>query len=64
MPRERPREHRGYYVRGTRPTGRRRYAAVLAPTAVVADALTKCLLLCPEPTAQRALAAFGAHSAG
>ena len=61
--RERPREHRGYYVRGTRPTGRRRYAAVLAPTAVVADALTKCLLLCAEATAQRTLAAFGAHSA-
>jgi len=62
--RERPREHRGYYVRGARPTGRRRYAAVLAPTAVLADALTKCLLLCPQAQAQRALAAFGAHSAG
>ncbi|HYM29036.1 MAG TPA: FAD:protein FMN transferase [Steroidobacteraceae bacterium] len=61
---ERPREHRGYYVRGRRPTGGRRYAAVLAHTAAVADALTKCLLLCPETSAQRALAAFGARSAG
>ena len=60
---ERPREHRGYYVRGRRPAGGRRYAAVLAPTAVVADALTKCLLLCPEAAAQRALAAFDARSA-
>jgi len=36
------------------------YAAVIASTSAVADALVKCVLLCPAPTAARALAAFGA----
>jgi len=58
-----PCEHRGYYVRGTGSGARRRYAAVVAPTAVIADALTKCLLLCAEPVARRALAEFGARCA-
>ena len=44
----RPSEHQGYYIRGrdsnlTTP----RYATVIASTAAVADALTKCVLLCP-----------------
>ena len=57
----RPPEHRGYYVRGTRPAvlGRRR-AAVLAPSALVADALTKCVLLCPQEASARILRDFGA----
>jgi thiamine biosynthesis lipoprotein len=38
----------------------RRYAAVVAKEAVVSDALTKCVLLCPEPTARLVLKAFGA----
>lgn len=37
-----------------------RHAAVVAPEAVVADALTKCVLLCPEVVASRAARAFGA----
>jgi thiamine biosynthesis lipoprotein len=61
--RSRPRGHVGYYVRGSRPALQRRFAAVLAPTAVIADALTKCLLLCPPPLARRTLREFGAHSA-
>ena len=36
------------------------YAAVIASRAVVADALAKCVLLCPPPAAGRALHAFGA----
>jgi FAD:protein FMN transferase len=37
-----------------------RYAAVIAKEAVVADALTKCVLLCPQPTAGQVLKAFSA----
>jgi thiamine biosynthesis lipoprotein len=57
----RPAEHQGYYIRsrGTDPLPRR-YAAVVAKQAVVADALTKCVLLCPQPTARQVLHAFGA----
>jgi thiamine biosynthesis lipoprotein len=61
----RPAEHQGYYIR-SRAVGEshgaplQRYAAVVAKEAVVADALTKCVLLCPSPTAGRALKAFGA----
>jgi thiamine biosynthesis lipoprotein len=56
----RPPEHRGYYARGTRaPLGRRR-AAVLAPNALVADALTKCVLLCPQEMTEHILRDFGA----
>jgi len=62
--RGRPRGHRGYYARGRRGTAHRHFAAVLAPTAVIADALTKCLLLCPEALARRALREFAARSAG
>jgi FAD:protein FMN transferase len=39
------------------------YAAVIANTAVIADALAKCVLLCPKPLADRALRAFGATQA-
>ena len=60
--RARPPGHAGYYIRG-RPTAlQRRFAAVLAPTAVSADALTKCLLLCPPQLARRALREFGART--
>lgn len=66
----RPTEHRGYYVR-TRARVRgpgagrdldlppRRHAAVLAGDAASADALTKCVLLCPEESARRALTRLG-----
>jgi FAD:protein FMN transferase len=60
----RPPEHRGYYVRGVDGDRRDaagaipRHAAVLAADAMRADALTKCVLLCPERSARRALAAL------
>ena len=48
----RPAEHRGYYVREAVAGGTRRYAAVRAAQAMVADALTKCVVLCAPPLAQ------------
>ena len=53
---QRPVEHRGYYIgSSTDPQLVCRYAAVLAPEAAIADALTKCVLLCPPETTARAL---------
>lgn len=46
----------------TTPTTERRYAAVIAQEAVIADALTKCVLLCPSDLAARALREFAAQS--
>ncbi len=58
---ERPSEHRGYYVGGsTQPELTCRYAAVLAGEAAIADALAKCVLLCPAEVSAQALAEFGA----
>ena len=51
---DRPIEHQGYYNH----TGRepvRRFAAVIAKQAAVADALTKCVLLCNPEVATRVL---------
>jgi thiamine biosynthesis lipoprotein len=65
--RQRPSEHRGYYIRGGR-TERpgdpliKRYAAVVAKQAVIADALVKCVMLCSKEIAARALREFGAAS--
>ena len=55
-----PREHRGYYVRAGAPALVSRYAAVVASEAVLADALTKCVLLCPRERTNAVLAHFGA----
>jgi len=70
---QRPPEHQGYYVRtgddetaGAQQAGRPlavSYAAVVASTGAVADALAKCVLLCPPPMAARVLRAFGATQA-
>jgi thiamine biosynthesis lipoprotein len=57
--RRRPPEHRGYYRRSGARRLTCRYAAVLAPTAALADALTKCVLLAPTECAQRTLRALG-----
>jgi FAD:protein FMN transferase len=57
----RPPGHRGYYVRTGVAGAWRRYAAVLAPDAMIADALTKCVLLCSEERASRTVAAVGAR---
>ena len=55
----RPSEHCGYYCRGTRRAPHCTYAAVGASQAVVADALTKCVLLgAADP---ELLASFGAR---
>jgi thiamine biosynthesis lipoprotein len=48
-----PAEHRGYYRRRGAAVNARRFAAVRAPEAMVADALTKCVVLCEPPQAQR-----------
>jgi FAD:protein FMN transferase len=58
---ERPSEHQGYYSR-VGPTTSLRYAAVVAKDAVTADALTKCVLLCPIDTTERVLRALEARS--
>jgi thiamine biosynthesis lipoprotein len=67
---QRPPEHQGYYVRNSDAETVRvqqatahlfaPYAAVVASTATVADALAKCVLLCLPPVAARALRAFSA----
>jgi len=62
---DRPAEHQGYYRGAHRidmPRATRRYAAVTAARAVVADALTKCVLLCAAPMARRVLCEFEAGS--
>jgi thiamine biosynthesis lipoprotein len=56
---DRPIEHQGYYNH----TGReplRRFAAVVAKQAAIADALTKCVLLCNPELVTRVLREFGA----
>jgi thiamine biosynthesis lipoprotein len=55
----RPPGHRGYYVRTGAAGTSRRYAAVQAPDAMTADALTKCVLLCSEASARRTVAEWG-----
>jgi thiamine biosynthesis lipoprotein len=57
-----PAEHQGYYVRSNARSASlfARYAAVTAKEAVLADALVKCVLLCPEDVAGHALREFGA----
>ena len=57
---ERPQEHQGYYNRFG--TTQRRYAAVLARDATTADALTKCVLLCPAATTERVLRELAAQT--
>ena len=57
-----PSEHQGYYIRGRESNlATSRYAAVIADTAAVADALTKCVLLCPNELGIRILHAFRAR---
>ena len=55
----RPPEHRGYYVRTGAALPARRFAAVQAPDAMTADALTKCVLLCSDACARRTVAELG-----
>jgi len=62
--RHRPAEHRGYYRRSGRASPRSRYAAVVAPSAGVADALTKCVLFAGAQCAERTLRALDARRVG
>ncbi|MBS0579559.1 MAG: FAD:protein FMN transferase [Proteobacteria bacterium] len=57
----RPPEHRGYYARHPASRTGRRYAAVRAGEAMVADALTKCVLLCEAPLAEAVVQALSAQ---
>jgi len=57
----RPAEHQGYYLRSGPACPRRRYAAVMAPSAAAADALTKCVLFADTRCAERALRALDAR---
>ena len=58
---DRPIEHNGYYNRtGPEPTSR--YAAVMAQSTAIADALTKCVLLCSPERAAQVLRVFDATS--
>ena len=59
---ERPQEHQGYYNRAGGTATQRRHAAVLAKDATTADALTKCVLLCPAAATERVLHEFAAQS--
>jgi thiamine biosynthesis lipoprotein len=58
-----PAQHRGYYVKERGDELVERYAAVIAKRAVIADALTKCVLLCPRSVSERVLVEFGATRA-
>jgi FAD:protein FMN transferase len=57
----RPLEHRGYHHRGGELLAARRYAAVVAASAAIADGLTKCALLASPQDSARTLRAFRAH---
>ena len=50
-----PSEHRGFYSGVTRESVPGRPVAVMAPTAAVADALTKCAIVCPPHLLERLL---------
>ena len=57
----RPAGHRGYYVRETGAAVTKRYAAVRAGEAMVADALTKCVVLCAPALTQTLLRGLSAE---
>jgi thiamine biosynthesis lipoprotein len=58
----RPTEHRGYYHGVDRGRTIAGSATVIAPSAAVADALTKCVLLADPGLGQNLLEAFGARA--
>jgi thiamine biosynthesis lipoprotein len=62
--RQRPAEHQGYYRRCAAASPRSRYAAVVAASAGVADALTKCVLFADAHCTGRALRALDARRVG
>ena len=56
-----PAEHRGYYLGCTGESVAVKTVAITAPQAMVADALTKCAMLCSEATTMQALHRYGAR---
>lgn len=60
-PGSQPSEHRGYYQRSSDRPRLRDYAAVLAPCAALADALTKCALYCDDTPRSTLLDRFAAR---
>jgi FAD:protein FMN transferase len=56
-----PPEHRGYYLGSTHEFVTGRTIAITAAKAVIADALTKCAMLCPTATAEIVLRKYGAR---
>ena len=62
--RQRAAEHQGYYRRSGRAPPESRYAAVVASSAAVADALTKCVLFAEALSAERALRTLEARRVG
>ena len=58
---DRPPEHRGYYHGVERCVVRTGSTTVTAPLAVLADALTKCTLLCEPARSEQLLARYGAR---
>jgi thiamine biosynthesis lipoprotein len=57
-----PREHVGYYVGATGEPVTGRWVAVIAPTAILADGLAKCAMLCPAAAAEPLLGRYGARA--
>ncbi len=57
-----PAEHRGYYHGGSRAAVEGQAVAISAPTAVLADALGKCAMLCEPALSARLLARYHARS--
>jgi thiamine biosynthesis lipoprotein len=60
-PGSQPPEHRGYYQRTSDRPRIRDYAAVIAPSAAIADALTKCALYCERARLPTLLNRFAAR---
>jgi FAD:protein FMN transferase len=59
--RERPEEHRGYYSRSKSRSLLFGFAAVSAPEAMIADALTKCALICSDDEMAEVAGRWGAE---
>jgi thiamine biosynthesis lipoprotein len=56
-----PAEHRGYYLGSTGESVPGSVVAITAPEAMVADALSKCAMLCSDGTTMLALRRYGAR---
>jgi FAD:protein FMN transferase len=57
-----PSEHRGFYSGVTGEVVPGRVVAIVAPTAAVADALTKCAIVCPRELLEHVLRLFDARA--